>query len=63
MLDDHLKFNINAKGMMTNQRFADTGAVGAAVRMDPTHPVYDFENEPYVNKLAGYCGIKRLKVS
>lgn len=54
LLDDHLKFNINAKGMMTNQRFADTGAVGAAVRMDPTHPVYDFENEPYVNKLAGY---------
>lgn len=54
LLDDHLKFNINAKGMLSNQRFADTGAVGAAVRMDPTHPVRDFLNEPYVSKLAGY---------
>lgn len=53
--DNSLKLNINLKGMLTNQRFADVGgAVGAAVRMDPTHPVYDFENEPYVSKLGGY---------
>ncbi len=34
--NDHLKFNLNAKGMMAKSTFADGGAVNAAVRMDPT---------------------------
>ena len=33
---DHLKFNINAKMMWANQRYADDGAIGAALTMDPT---------------------------
>ncbi|MBO8440672.1 MAG: TonB-dependent receptor [bacterium] len=40
-LDDHLTFNVNAKGMYIGNRFADGGAVGAALGMDPTRPVYD----------------------
>lgn len=38
-LDKHLTFNINAKGMYAKSRYADTGAVGAAISMDPTDPV------------------------
>jgi iron complex outermembrane receptor protein len=41
LFDDHLKLNINGKGMWSRTRFADTGAVGAAVAFDPTQPVYD----------------------
>ena len=41
LLDGTLKLNINAKGMNTNQNFADQGAVGSALSMDPTQPVYD----------------------
>ena len=35
-----VKFNINAKMMWANQRYADDGAIGAALTMDPTQPVY-----------------------
>lgn len=38
-LDNHLTFNINGKGMIAKTRYADTGAVGAAISMDPTKPV------------------------
>ncbi len=38
--DDHLKVNINAKGMFIKNRFADRGAIGAAIQMDPTKPVH-----------------------
>ena len=41
LFDDHLKLNINGKGMYSKTRFADTGAVGAAVAFDPTQSVYD----------------------
>jgi TonB-dependent starch-binding outer membrane protein SusC len=37
--DDHLKININAKGMLAKNRYADGGVVGAAMSMDPTQPV------------------------
>lgn len=40
-LNDHLKFNISTKAMFANNRYADGGAIGAAVAMDPTRPVYD----------------------
>ncbi|ARS35572.1 SusC/RagA family TonB-linked outer membrane protein [Pontibacter actiniarum] len=39
-LDDHLKVDVNVKGAKTNSRFADIGAIGAAVAFDPTQPVY-----------------------
>ncbi|MBR1935889.1 MAG: TonB-dependent receptor [Muribaculaceae bacterium] len=37
---DHLTLNLNGKLAWTRSRFADGGAVGNAVRMDPTQPVY-----------------------
>ncbi|RZT91842.1 iron complex outermembrane receptor protein [Ancylomarina subtilis] len=37
--DDHLKVNINAKGLYIKNRFADTGAIGGALAFDPSRPV------------------------
>ncbi len=51
--DNHLKFNVNAKIMIANTRYADTGAVGAAVAMDPTKPVRSSESD-YQNFFGGY---------
>ncbi len=64
-LDDHLKVNASAKGMIAKTRYANTSAVGAATRMDPTHGVYaampvepvetDFDNEDaYKSAMAQY---------
>lgn len=39
--DNHLNFNITAKYMYERDRYADSSAVGAAIRMNPTYPVYD----------------------
>lgn len=39
LFKDHLKIDINLKGSINNSRFADEGAIGAAVRFDPTQPV------------------------
>ncbi len=41
LLDDHLKINVNLKGMMIENTFADQGAIGGAVGFDPTQPVKD----------------------
>ncbi len=43
-LDDDLKVSINIKGMNTNHNFGDQGAIGSAISMDPTQPVYDVGN-------------------
>ncbi|HVG41038.1 MAG TPA: TonB-dependent receptor [Chitinophagaceae bacterium] len=40
LLDDHLKIDINLKGSLSSSRFANEGAIGAAVSFDPTQPVY-----------------------
>ena len=45
-LDDHLTVDLNIKGMHINNTFANRGAIGGAVSMDPTQPVYDPES-PY----------------
>ena len=50
-LDNHLSFNLNAKGMYIYNRYADGGVVGAALSMDPTHEVYD---NTYGNQFGGY---------
>lgn len=42
LLDDHLKLNLNAKGMYAKTRFADGEAIGAACAMDPTQDPYAF---------------------
>ncbi len=39
-LDDHLSVDVNFKATLNNNRFADSGAVGAAVYYDPTKPIY-----------------------
>ena len=43
--DDHLTMNLNAKGMYARSAYADGGAVGAAVKMDPTQDPYNFTSE------------------
>jgi iron complex outermembrane receptor protein len=50
LLDGDLKINMNLKGMTTNNNFGDTGALGSAINMDPTKPVYD----PSKTGSAGY---------
>ena len=40
-LDDHLKINMGVKYMMIENRFADKGAIGNALRHDPTQSVFN----------------------
>lgn len=40
-LNDHLSVNLNGKTVIMDNRFANTGAIGAAVKYDPTQTVYD----------------------
>ena len=39
--DDHLKISLNYNRAFENNRFADAGQVNAALRYNPTQPVYD----------------------
>ncbi len=41
LLDDHLKIDLGVKYSYIENRFADGGAIGTAVRMDPTQPIYN----------------------
>jgi len=50
--DDHLKVNINVKGMISNYRKA-ADVIGAAAAMDPTQPVTSTV-EPYASHFGGY---------
>ncbi len=52
LFDDHLTINLSGKLAWTKSRWADTGAVGNAVRMDPTQPIYS-SDEKY-NGVGGY---------
>ena len=47
LLNDHLTFNLNGKFMWARNRYADTGAVNAAVWMDPTQDPYSFTSSAY----------------
>ncbi|WP_230680313.1 SusC/RagA family TonB-linked outer membrane protein [Pontibacter rufus] len=40
LLDDHLKITLNVQAAINKNRFAQQGAIGAAVAFDPTQPVY-----------------------
>lgn len=44
--DDHLKVELNNKTTITKSNYSNRGAIGGAISMDPTQPVYD-ENSPY----------------
>ncbi|MCD7936759.1 MAG: TonB-dependent receptor [Tannerellaceae bacterium] len=39
--NDHLSVNFNVKGIINNNTFANTGAVGSAAFYDPTKPIYN----------------------
>lgn len=41
LLDDHLKINLNGRGMLIKNRFANQDAIGSAIFMDPTQSIYD----------------------
>jgi iron complex outermembrane receptor protein len=42
MFDNHLKLDVNAKGIITDKNAIDEGsALAGAVNMDPTKPIYD----------------------
>jgi TonB-linked SusC/RagA family outer membrane protein len=45
LLDNHLKVDLNVKGMYTENRFADRGAIGSAVSFDPTQAVFDASSQ------------------
>ncbi|WP_291099523.1 MULTISPECIES: SusC/RagA family TonB-linked outer membrane protein [unclassified Empedobacter] len=38
--DDHLKIELNARGSYIENKFANRGAIGAALEYDPTQPIY-----------------------
>jgi iron complex outermembrane receptor protein len=43
ILDDHLKIDINAKGILSDKNAVDEGgALGGSIVMDPTKPIYDY---------------------
>ena len=50
-LNDNLKVDINAKGNSTYKNGGNEGAIGAALSMDPTKPVY---GPSFNNKFGGY---------
>jgi iron complex outermembrane receptor protein len=49
-LDNHLTVNLNGKGTYAYNKYANQGAIGAAIHYDPTQPIYDNS----VNGLNGY---------
>lgn len=46
LIDNRLQVNFSLKGMKTDNRFGNRGAIGGASFFDPTQAVYD-ENSPY----------------
>ena len=55
LLNDHLNLNISAKYMYEKDRYADAGgAIGAALSIDPTRPVYVDESDPTYKFFGGY---------
>ena len=51
-LNDHLRLNLNGKFMWAKNRYADGGAINAAVWMDPTQPVKT--DDPLYRNFGGY---------
>lgn len=70
--NDQLKVELNLRGSYSENQFADAGAIGAAVRMDPTQPVYsdnddfggywEWLNHGYPNPNASYNPLALLKL-
>ena len=54
-LNDHLNLNISAKYLFEKNRYADAGgAIGAALSIDPTRPVYTDRNDPTFDVFGGF---------
>lgn len=52
LFSDHLKIDVNAKGTFTKKNAIDEGgALGGAINMDPTKPIYDNSS---TNRFGGY---------
>ena len=47
LMKNHLSIDVNMKNSVTRSRFANQGAIGAAVFFDPTKPVYDQTRPQY----------------
>ena len=56
LLDDHLRIDLNAKGMYSRSSYANTGAVGAAISMDPTQDPYSFTSQYSKDMLGANAG-------
>lgn len=55
LFDNHLKIDVNAKGLMSEKNAIDDGAAfGGALNMDPTKPVYDYNVSSPTNIFGGY---------
>ncbi|WP_430909207.1 SusC/RagA family TonB-linked outer membrane protein [Maribacter sp. 2-571] len=52
LFDDHLKIDVNAKGIRSEKNAIDEGgALGGAVSMDPTKPIFDNSSD---NRFGGF---------
>ena len=51
LFNDHLTINLNAKGMFAKTKYADTGAVSAAVYFDPTQDPHNYTSAYHKNLL------------
>ena len=56
LLDDHLRIDLNAKGMYSRASYANGGAVGAAISMDPSQDPYSFTSQYSKDMLGAYEG-------
>ena len=56
LLDDHLRIDLNAKGMYSRTSYANGGAVGAAISMDPSQDPYSFTSQYSKDMLGAYEG-------
>ena len=54
LFDNHLKINLNLKGTQDNFRFANTGAIGAAITFNPTLPIYSGASKYNGYSIAGF---------
>ena len=59
LLNNHLNLNLNAKGMYSKAKKADTGAIGNAVSFDPTQSPYNFTSQRDIALLDANGGIQQ----
>ena len=55
--NNHLTVGLNGKGMIMDNRFANTGAISQAVQFDPTKPVYLANEEGGIHGYYSWRGV------